>query len=228
MALSHSKTQLRVDQAKMKNRTSEILYTYWNEVRGDRIAPRRFEIEPARLASVLPDAFILERIGDLNVRYRLAGTRILDQFGSEFRGLSFFDGYSRDDRILLENHIRNMVQCGGGVLLQLSCQAPSGREAEMECLVLPLIHGRETVDRFVGVISAIDTPDWLGDEPLPRRRITASRTLWSRAAEPAVIPFPLAPPPLEPHLRAARIVRTNSRNFRVYDGGLVQNDGDKS
>ena len=46
----------------MKHTTTQNLYAYWNAMRGARLAPRRFEIEPAQIADILPDTFILERV----------------------------------------------------------------------------------------------------------------------------------------------------------------------
>ena len=79
---------------KMKQKTSQILYAYWNGVRGERMAPRRFEIEPARIATILPETFILERLDTDTFVYRLAGTRMCEQFGCEFRGANFLDGWN--------------------------------------------------------------------------------------------------------------------------------------
>ena len=45
----------------MKQRTIQTLYAYWNELRAGRIAPRRLEIEPSRISSILPETFMLER-----------------------------------------------------------------------------------------------------------------------------------------------------------------------
>jgi PAS domain len=40
------------------------------------IAPRRFEIEPAKIAALLPQTFIVENAGMLGYRFRLTGTKI--------------------------------------------------------------------------------------------------------------------------------------------------------
>ena len=205
----------------MKNRASKQLHAYWNEVRGDRLAPRRFEIEPARLAAILPDAFILERLGDMDIRYRLAGTRIIEHFGSDFRNASFFDGFVSTDRKVMERQIRDMVTYGGGALFEVTSTAPSGRKVTHECLLLPLIHMRDTVDRFVGCISTADEPDWLGEEPLMEKTLTAFQAiLGDTGAAGEVLPFP-QPLALDPNIRTGRIVRSNRRYFRVYDGGLL-------
>src|SRR5947209_8169807 len=76
---------------RMKQRTSQIIYRYWNEVRGTRLAPTRLEIEPGRIAEVLSETFILENTDTGSYVFRLAGTRICDQFGHELRGRSFLD-----------------------------------------------------------------------------------------------------------------------------------------
>src|SRR4051812_13786849 len=46
----------------MQQRTLQTLYGYWNEVRAGRLAPQRLEIEPSRIAGILSETFMLERI----------------------------------------------------------------------------------------------------------------------------------------------------------------------
>ena len=70
----------------MQQPTSRQLYAYWDHVRNGRVAPRRFEIEPSMIAAMLPETFIVEGTGALGYRFRLAGTRICEQFGREVRG----------------------------------------------------------------------------------------------------------------------------------------------
>ena len=78
----------------LKHKTSEALFSYWNKVRGNRTTPRRFEIEPGKIAAILPSTFILERIDAETYRFRLAGTHVCDMFGVELRGTNFLDGWS--------------------------------------------------------------------------------------------------------------------------------------
>jgi hypothetical protein len=67
----------------MKQRTVQTLYGYWNALRAGRIAPRRLEIEPSRIGSILSETFMLERTDPATCRYRLAGTRLCEIFGFE-------------------------------------------------------------------------------------------------------------------------------------------------
>lgn len=51
------------------------LWQYWNERRGDRLGPRRAEIDPAEIRDLLPGILIIEPVGDPpRFRYRLSGT----------------------------------------------------------------------------------------------------------------------------------------------------------
>ena len=94
----------------MKQRTSHILFNYWNDVRGDRLAPRRFDIEPSRISKILAETFILERVDSHTYVFRLAGTKICEQFGIEFRGRNFLDFAGDSDRA--GAWLRPARQCG--------------------------------------------------------------------------------------------------------------------
>ena len=85
----------------MKQKTTQILDAYWNELRAGRLAPKRLEIEPSRIGSILAETFMLERAGASLYRYRLAGTRLCEIFGSELRGTNLLDGWSGSDRAAL-------------------------------------------------------------------------------------------------------------------------------
>lgn len=210
----------------MRTKTAQTLYGYWNSVRGDRCAPRRFEIEPARISDLLPETFILERADMADLRYRLAGTRICEQFAAEFRGRSFFDDWSLEDRATIADCAHRVVNDAAVGLLAIDAMTPRGRVASFEILLLPLTHTRDTVERVLGCMTALSPEDWLGHEPLHNRKLTAHEVIWpdGRAAVPARTPDRQLP--FAAHIRNARIVRADRRQFRVYDGGLSRSDRD--
>ena len=90
----------------MREAVSQSLFTYWNGLRRDRLAPKRFEIEPSCIAGYLPDTFILERVDPRTARFRLAGTRISEAFGAEFRGTNLFELFDELDAALLQRQIK--------------------------------------------------------------------------------------------------------------------------
>ncbi|HET7410031.1 MAG TPA: PAS domain-containing protein [Paracoccaceae bacterium] len=64
------------------------LYSYWNRLRAGRKAPLRSDIDPRDMACDARNLFILENLGRGNIRFRLAGTAIVDAFGMELRGMN--------------------------------------------------------------------------------------------------------------------------------------------
>jgi hypothetical protein len=210
----------------MKNKTSEVLFHYWNDLRGDRMAPRRFEIEPSRISDILPDTFILERTADEQFLYRLAGTRVCERFGMELRGRSFLEGWSVDDRGCLDRQLEFVTASGGVCVLTVEVQSESGRLATFEVVVLPLTHTQNSVDRLLGAISAIDAPEWLGFESILSKRLVTDEVIWPEGRPHAVVETLDRQVPFLPHIRNARIVRQDRRQFRVYEGGLSASEHD--
>ena len=193
----------------MQQPTSRQLYAYWDHIRNGRLAPRRFEIEPAKIATLLPKTFIAEGAGMLGVRFRLAGTKICEQFGRELRGVDFLALWKAVDLDALASVLRNVLvdaAVGYGVF---RAYTEAGREARFELVLLPLIHTGETINRLLGAITAIDPPFWLGAEPLVRQEIVALDLHWPDGT-PAFAG------------RGAEIVRLRPKRFRVLAGGRAE------
>ncbi len=212
----------------MKHRTSEHLYEYWNEVRGPHLAPRRFDIEPGRIASALPETFILERTDEGGYGFRLAGTRICEHLGSELRGTDFLDGWREDDRATLSRGLASAAEQGGVLWIEMSAVAEApGRSADFEILILPLIHKGAIPDRFLGCWCALSPPSWLSMEKLDRRLLHRMELIWPDGRPHAVVERFDNQSPFLPHIRYGRLVRSDRRQFRVYDGGLSKADPDR-
>lgn len=208
-----------MSRVEMKNRTTQILYSYWNEVRHGRLAPKRFDIEPARIAGILAETMILERADDSTLRFRLAGTRIAEQFAAELRGQNFFELWGETDRTTLRHQLTALQEQGGALRFDIDAATASGRTVAFEAILLPLVHTRDIVDRFLGSISCAHLPLWLGTEPLTTLRLTASETIWPDGRPHAIAERLAHPPALNPSTAAGRIVRFDRRQFRVLDGG---------
>jgi hypothetical protein len=224
--------------ARMKQKTSQTLFNYWNEVRNQRLAPRRFEIEPSQIASILPSTFILERIDSATFRFRLAGTAICDAMGQDFRDTNFLVGWDEDDRISLQRLFSVVTQQGGVGVLELEVAAlddqtfagridrPAPKSLCFEVVLLPLIHTHDVIDRVLGSMTPLSTPDWLGHIALSHRKLTTSTVLWPNGKPQSIIETLHRQVPFLPHVRKARIVRSDRRQFRVYDGGLSNQSDD--
>ncbi|MGH6734886.1 MAG: PAS domain-containing protein [Methyloceanibacter sp.] len=192
----------------MQQPTSRQLYAYWDGIRNGRIAPRRFEIEPAKIAPLLPETFIAECRGLLGFRFRLAGTKICQHFGRELRGIDFLSLWAGNDRDALASLVRTVLTDGAVGHGTFRAYSQTRREASFELTLMPLIHTGQTVNRLLGAITAIEPPFWLGAEPLTALEVAELHLHW-----PDGVPAFMAG-------GGADIVRLARRRFRVVHGGL--------
>ncbi|MEL7048795.1 MAG: PAS domain-containing protein [Pseudomonadota bacterium] len=209
----------------MHRQTTVELYRYWNAIRGSRLAPRRFEIEPSDIAEYLPETLILEIDPDGACRYRLAGTRLCEIYGREFRGTSFLDQWSEPDLTTLRRRLRLIKERGAVLRFEAELKTEAGRSAVFEFLILPLVHASDRVDRMMGCIGPIEPIDWYGHDVVTSQKLGDFEFIWpetdqrSSRAVNASAHRPQDALDL-PTIRHARIVRDNRRQFRVYNGGL--------
>jgi len=196
----------------MQQPTSRQLYAYWDTIRNGRIAPRRFEIEPAKIAGLLRETFIAECTGVLAFRFRLAGTKVCQQFGRELRGVDFLSLWPVHDRDAIGSLVRNIVNDGAvghGLFL---ARTETNRQAAFEFTLMPLIHTGSSINRILGSITAIEPPFWLGAEPLTTFEATELHLHW-----PDGVPAFMGNDGPE-------VVRVVRRQFRVVEGGLSRSD----
>jgi hypothetical protein len=204
----------------MQHRSSRSLVQYWDEIRAGRQAPQRCEIDPARIAALLPVTFILDCSTYSGYRFRLAGTRICEQLGRELRHVDLLDLFEAQDRKALEILLRSVVAGGGIGVIELEATSAEGRNARFEMVVMPVIHASRSVNRLLGCLTAIEAPYWLGSVATVRHRIANLR----------VVPIDGMPQPPQEHPQAtpfanetpSTIAGDGRRRFRVFEGGRSQ------
>ena len=203
----------------MKSKTSQQLYAYWNELRAARLAPRRFEIEPSAISAILPDTFILERVERFDYVFRLAGTRICEAFGREFRGRNLLDLWTPGDREVVIRVLESVTRDGGAGVIGLMASEPNGRSAAFEMSLLPLIHTGQTIGRVLGSLSALSSPGGYASESFDRIELSTFEVIWPDGRPFALLSRTEAPSPFLRDQGPSRIVRSERRSFRVFDGG---------
>lgn len=211
----------------MRHHATRALYDYWNTLRAGRRAPRRLEIQPARLGGVLLDTFVLERQGRSSFPFRLAGTRVSGWFGTDLRTQDFLASWGEADRAMLERHLTAVTELGRVGLFsgEGSFSGPRGQAPRLvpfELVVLPLVHTGHAIDRLLCLMTSLDgsDPGTGGTTAVPSLKLIAAEEIWPDGKP--VDSFGLTGeqlPVLHPHVRTARIVRDGRRQFRVYQGG---------
>jgi hypothetical protein len=181
-------------------------------VRNGRFAPRRFEVEPAKIAALLPETFIAEGAGLLGCRFRLAGTKICEQFGRELRGADLLSLWQDSDRDAVSSLLRTVLTNGAVGYGNFTAYTRTERHADFEFVLLPLIHTGDAVNRILGAITAIEPPFWLGSEPLARQEIGALNLHWPDGG------------PAFTAQSGAEVISLASRRFRTVERRLGEGD----
>ena len=160
----------------MNQNGSITLFHYWNRLRDRRPAPRRSEVEPADIKTLLADTFILERDTRGEAVFRLAGTRLCAGYGRELKGFSFPSLWREKDQRLVSRLIHGVFEQKSVVLITYEGFSRNGRSNRFELLALPLDGGVEN-PRCLGVISAVEKPFWLGADPITDALIDTIRVI---------------------------------------------------
>ncbi|AZO00067.1 PAS domain-containing protein [Mesorhizobium sp. M9A.F.Ca.ET.002.03.1.2] len=209
----------------MNQNGSITLFHYWNRLRDGRPAPKRSEVEPADIKSLLADTFILEKDTRGEAVFRLAGTRLCAVYGRELKGFSFPSLWREKDQRLVSRLIHGVLDQKSVVLITYEGFSRSNRSSKFELLALPLDGGVEN-PRCLGVISAAEKPFWLGADPIVDALIDSIRAVdpekepifpKNRPAidVPSLVPSELDPPETISVLGHARRIR----HLVVFDGG---------
>jgi hypothetical protein len=207
----------------MNQNGSITLFHYWNRLRDGRPAPKRSEVEPADIKSLLADTFILEKDTRGHPVFRLAGTRLCACYGRELKGFSFPSLWREKDQRLVSKLIHGVFDQKSVVLITFEGFSRNGRTNKFELLALPLDGGIEN-PRCLGVVSAAEKPFWLGADPITDAMIDSIRVidpekelLNNRPAidVPSLVPADLEAPDTISALGRARRIR----HLVVFDGG---------
>ena len=204
---------------------SIALFQYWNRLRDGRPAPKRTEIEPADIKTLLADTFILEKDTRGEAVFRLAGTRLCAVYGRELKGFSFPSLWREKDQRLVTRLIGGVFQQKSVALIAFEGFSQGGRANKFELLALPLDGGAGHL-RCLGMISTQEKPFWLGADPITDAVIDSIRVIDPEkeplflANRPAIDVPSLAPSELGTPETISEFGRARRiRHLVVLDGG---------
>lgn len=160
----------------MKQEGSIALFQYWNRLRGTRPAPRRTEIEPTDIKSLLADTFILEKDARGEAVFRLAGTRLCATYGRELKGYSFPLIWSQRDQRMVARLAHGAFHEKSVVVVTYEGWSRGGKSNAFEMVLLPLEGGIGS-PRSLGAITPLSKPYWLGADPIVEGRVDTLRVV---------------------------------------------------
>ena len=203
----------------LRHETSRLLFDYWNAIRNGRAAPERSEIEPGELRQILGDTFILEVSRQMRtIAFRLAGTRLCAAHGRELKGLGFLALWREEDNYRVAKAVHRVYTQYDPVVMTYTAKSESGRFADYECILLPLLPAADGDARILGAASTRHPPYWIGADPLEMNHLRSIRAIESKSRVPA-----LTGP--EPNSSIRRLTSPRRKgHLTVFDGGLSSGD----
>ena len=100
-------------------------------------------------------------------RYRLAGTRLCELFGSELRGTELPGRLERGGPHVLARDLASVCEQGAAATLAIEGSSSDARHrVELEAILLPLVHGGNKIVRIIGAMSP-DVPAATGSTASP-------------------------------------------------------------
>lgn len=153
---------------KMSDPVLDGLRTYWENLRAGRVAPYRSEIDPREFKDALENMFILEIVGDRNVRVRLAGMKMCEMMGMEVRGMSPRAFMMPGDRSKFDDAILEVVEKPAVTEFVMETVDYNGHSGTAYVLMMPLRSDFGEITRILGCI----TDAGEGYEAPVRMRIT--------------------------------------------------------
>ncbi|MCO5066000.1 MAG: PAS domain-containing protein [Rhizobiaceae bacterium] len=169
----------------MKQDASVELFHYWNRLRDGRPAPKRTEVEPAEIKSLLADTFILEKDTRGEAVFRLAGTRLCAAYGRELKGFSFTSLWRARDQRLLKRMLETIFTENTVVVVSFDGISAANRSLAFELVILPLDSSNESA-RGLGLITACERAYWLGADPIVDANVISAQ-IFDPSREPLTL-----------------------------------------
>jgi hypothetical protein len=149
------------------------LYHYWLSKRRLRSMPSRSDIDPLEIPRLLPYVGIVEKAGD-ELRYRLVGTALAQQFGRDFTGKTLGSDVSDKPEAVqaMRATARQIFAAGRPVFITGEYETKLGNIHNASALVLPLSDNDSETNMVIFTrlarfsLGSRPAPDWLKGAPL--------------------------------------------------------------
>ncbi len=147
-------------------REQRDLYGYWRSCAHRNPVPSRYDIDPVDIPHLLPGLSLLDAGENLDeLRYRLAGTRVREIYGTEITGRAVFESGLQHKRDYWRSVYQKVI--GERTAMQGAVRGPvSGREhLLLVWMRLPLIGASGTVERVLGYDAALPASSQFPPDP---------------------------------------------------------------
>ena len=201
----------------MRHKTSKKIFTYWQNLRGTRIAPERTEIEPSDIRDILGDTFILE-VDQLyrTISFRLAGTKLCSSYGRELKSVGYLGLWDECDNLKIFDAVKQVYEYAKPVVIAHIAETENKQFLEYETLLLPLLNGTSKTVRILGTAAPSENPIWVGIDPVINNRIKSVRTV----SLENLMEAPALSPDLPAISNEPQNVPRRVGHLTIFEGGL--------
>jgi hypothetical protein len=137
---------------------------HWRALRGRAPAPAREAIDPADLAEILTQVFLIGRNSPA-LPFRLAGGLLTDLHGRSLRGEGFLDVCGGPSRPAVRDAAASAVRDREPVVVYADAEAAGG-VLELEIFLAPLAGPAGELDRLLGLYQPLTSLAVLRGEPV--------------------------------------------------------------
>jgi hypothetical protein len=140
------------------------LIDHWRALKGGSDAPAREALDPAAIAEILTQVFLIGR-NRADLPFRLAGGLITDMHGRGLRGEGFLDLWGGPSRVAAREAALAAVDDREPVVIYADAPAAGG-VVSLEILLAPLSGPTGALDRMLGLYQPISSLSVLRCEPI--------------------------------------------------------------
>ena len=116
----------------------KVLFDHWLDMREGDSIPRKSDINPMKIHSVLPEIAIMERIDQDAVVYRLAGTELAERSGFDVTGLNTLETFPVNARKAINEAYLKVAKKPCAAYHKVIMTFENDMQSELECFYLPL------------------------------------------------------------------------------------------
>ncbi|MBX7248868.1 MAG: PAS domain-containing protein [Caulobacteraceae bacterium] len=149
----------------MFHTNTDHLIGYWRSLSRGAATPRRTDFDPAAVAELLPQIFMLE-LGAGSLPFRLAGEFLIDLHGKTLRGLDFQTLFSPGGRRVVTQAALSALNAPDPVVLLCEAVSAEGRTLTLEIVLAPLAGEDGRVERLLGLYQPTSLVARLGGRPV--------------------------------------------------------------
>jgi hypothetical protein len=163
----------------MFHSNTELLIDYWREQKGSDRAPARARINPADFASLLPQVFILGRLGPGRYGFRLVGGLVDDLHGGHLGATDPIRLWAPAHRASLQLALDAVCRQPEPLVIAAEGRTRSGQTLGLEVTLAPLSGPKGHIDRLIGLYQPTTPAAALMGQPIETlviRNVTAAES----------------------------------------------------